>query len=892
MKDAVENHLHKDPRAAIAITINALDLLKNKLSQNEIEILLNEMSLYWTKLNENKAEDHLLFSIGKMLSEKYPNPEQNSIKRKLSILKLCAFLYCQAPLVDQTSNTAVAIYPRKLEATPSFEVCMCHGEHRYFLQLEGESPKNILFETLKYLQVHKTPESMKTMEHVVSVFLPDQAFQGPWSTPMLEDLKFYDVDIEFFEQVVYSNLTHLPPLLFFNVFFATQAQLGNDLSLNNLLINLPFLVSKITNHSSYIFKNLANLVKTPQEKDLLKQFQEFIQSQPSLSENQLIEKWLQILSQCKAWMPFALQCWEEWVIAVPGFNSASRARISMQLIKDLKQIDPSFALKTLQAANQRTIIPLDSQLELFDVLVQSIMNQTETVKIPQELIKIEKLAAALSSDINKARLEKGLDCLISALEKIPEQHRTARFKNSLNRLCNPKVTADESKVLTSVNFNETPLITKKQPNVPTAEEPVLSPAEWLKIKVQEIESLISIDYEEARDEFFSISGKLLSLPQEKIHALVVNLLKKFIESNSLFQAQAFVKKLGAFDYYQAKTESYVALILDFLDLMEDSQFPRKEEIKASLMEMLLKGFANNQTPTKSSQYLMRISAQITKIVHHPYYLTKPIPETFIKSYKLAMPTLYYSLKGHGFNLECALLYDAAPILDINNPVIKEFATEAIQTMAMLCADEKPSGNVLILADRLCNTIVTHGIAKQHPHIALIYRKLIASAKSFDKMTGYLRVLETIQPLQTKEDLETLFVCFEKLCSKQEHSNALQILEFFHGKLPSSEIAQANTYHKFISKMVREEQWHLACEAMVLDPFIWKTLLLKKSLRITFSLSWKSSYLEIRMFRLNILKCSLSLSRDSKLTISYCYRAFMKDVQAQMIRSWLIICGKL
>ena len=116
LKDGVDTHFNKDPLAAIALTFNGIELFQNRLSYLEMECVLGEMQKHWTALNCGKSEDHVLFTLAKLLTETHLLEGPNTLIRKMPLLKLCAFLYCQAPFQDSKIN----VYPRKNESSPFF----------------------------------------------------------------------------------------------------------------------------------------------------------------------------------------------------------------------------------------------------------------------------------------------------------------------------------------------------------------------------------------------------------------------------------------------------------------------------------------------------------------------------------------------------------------------------------------------------------------------------------------------------------------------------------------------------------------------------------------------------------------------------------------------------
>ena len=154
-----------------------------------------------------------------------------------------------------------------------------------------------------------------------------------------------------------SNLSKLQPLFRIHLFFATQAQLGNDIPLNSVLVHLPSLLAKIPLHTAYIVDNLAVLLKTAEEKAILA---EFYQNFSLLTEAQLTEKWLSLLTRKKEWLPSAYQCFVESV-------HQNHSRIILNLFNNAKKIDPSFALKVFQLIHQKSYLPADVQNNLLKI---------------------------------------------------------------------------------------------------------------------------------------------------------------------------------------------------------------------------------------------------------------------------------------------------------------------------------------------------------------------------------------------------------------------------------------------------------------------------------------------------------------------------------------------
>ena len=152
-------------------------------------------------------------------------------------------------------------------------------------------------------------------------------------------------------------------------------------------------------------------------------------------------------------------------------------------------------------------------------------------------------------------------------------------------------------------------------------------------------------------------------------------------------------------------------------------------------------------------------------------------------------------------------------MDVNSSIIREFSSLALDSFYSLLNDQIVSKEVLESADRFVKLIVLLDIKAQQAKTLKILRKLLERAGTLKKIFFYLKLMKKVHPLNQPEDFDSLYLHFEKLCTFGDYINALQVLQFFTGKMTIGD-----PFSKFIEEMINKKKWAIACEAIALESF--------------------------------------------------------------------------
>lgn len=542
-QEAVETHLDRDPLAAISLTLNAVRLLQNFLSFEDLQMIVEGMKTYWTKLSKDQPENHLLFLMAELVTEERIPEKENAIIKKMPLFKMCAFLGCHTAPTDGE----IKIYPRTHDGRPFFEICLKSGSKTYSLLLDFQNPEEILKDTLKYFFIPKTKDLYKVIETILERFFPKNPYQGVASSPLFQDLKFFNLNIKNFEEMANTCLAKVHPLFGLQLFFATQTLSNVAFSLNQIFLSLPILLSHYPKQKDFILNNLELLLKDKKIK-ALEAYRQFLEKKTVFVEKELTMTWLDLLSQEEIGIPYAYEGWVYHIGIVAQRDSSFRQNSAQILFRNMKWIYPSFALKMLQQIQQKTSLSIHLQVELYEEIFSAILNN------PEEIVRLEKLGLTLWKGIKDAGLKEKFK---ATLKKIPDNYQTPPLREITQKIHN------EEKV---EPFEDT---------------------------VFEIKTLLSQDYEEAVARFHS-----------RYFSFMPKIIEKCCENQNLPLAIQLLKKQEIQDTFQSQIEPYFLMLLHCL---EKSQ---SEDDKFVLLELILKNYTDQRVPFATSQVLAKIAHHI------------------------------------------------------------------------------------------------------------------------------------------------------------------------------------------------------------------------------------------------------------------------------------------
>lgn len=535
------------------------------------------------------------------------------------------------------------------------------------------------------------------------------------------------------------------------------------------------------------------------------------------TELALTEIWIDILSQRSQLLPLANQCYIENIHQSIAIPLDEKQRMLHRLYEQAKKIDPNYSLKLLQFIQDKSYCTPKEVLNLF-------ASHLDRDSIPSEDIsRLEKIAEHLYSSIKKDKCKEGFSELKDLLQKLGPVSAKCRL-----------------------------LIQKMEiPTYSFAEEPQLTQADILEQHLNMLESLAETNYEFAAEELFALANGFVSIPRERTLRIIQKIIKECLAARNLQLAQILLRHEPIQEYFLVEPESYFTLILDFTEQIMQMNLPGKEDTRTAILERLLKCFANNQTPFLPLPVFQRITHQILFVLNDPIYLLKPIPESFTRAFTQAFNTLFIALQVRNSHFDCLRLYQGVYQMDVNNRNVTRFASFVRDTLNVVI-NTPMTQDILNLIGSILKPVLKHGTKEEVSSTFKVLVVLLEKEPSFEKKIEYLRCMTSIRVLDKPSDLGFLFPAFESY-SKEEPAKALQILEFFAGRIALQEFPKARAFHQYVAKLVREKQWELACQALAVDPFIWDDDSFFKKLKEYFSNTLVELLKQNRVFSISELK---------------------------------------
>lgn len=818
LKDAVDTHLHKDPLAAIAITLNAIDMFEGVLSISELSIFITEMQKTWL----DKTGTHLLYHLAYLLGEKHLLPSHDALIHKLPLIKLSAFLRCQAKN-DETSE--VLVYPRQNAGKPCLEVIIKGESRNYSLLLSFDNTAALLRDAVKYVNLPRPDHS--SIKRLLMAF--QTTYAGPWTSEMLDDLPILGHQPEIFERFSQSMLLTYP-LLGTLLFFATQSQIGATIPMDQMLVNLPRIASGMKGNLSFLQENLCVLISNNDQKRAVNQLIGFLKQDEHASENAIAERWISLMSSVKEWNFLSHQCFLVYFHQNQDIPAKERTRILLKHFDLVKQTDLPFAAKLLAFAQQKKYLLFGDIIIPFGFIRDSLIKDLSVPYCLEILVRLEQIAedSHSSKSFKKENVSEFKEMVAPLLS---HSKRLSQLIESFDRVERQEA-ALQSQQPASESFDIYANLSK----------------------------LSESDYEEAANAFFLFATNQSFPPNANaLLPILHRILQEACQDRNYRLAVSLLKKPAIRDYFTIRPERYVAMLLAFHEECLNNGLVELAEV---CLETVLKGFKPGEPLcyTPPSELLIRLVEYIIRTLEssHP-----DKSKELKRAFSYAFESLFSSLQAKDLSLECVRIYHLAFLLN-DTQALQKNANLAIASILAVKTSEK---NFLLIQEQVeavLQTLSGYAIDLNKYEFYEVIVTLLIYNNSPEKIKFYLDHLFESNPLVNEYDLELLLELYEDFKEKDIDA-ALALLEAYKGPVLShTQIPEANGYLNDINKMVVENDWVHACHAIAINPFTWNDPE-KISLLKSFSERSISGLLEKGKLSLEELKWIIAILQKHDIT---------------------------
>jgi hypothetical protein len=773
LKEAADTHMDKDKQGAIAMTINAIDMLRGTLTTKEMRIFITEMQEYWAGPTSN----HLLYHFAYLIGEDNLLESNMDIIHQLPLIKLCAFLRCQAPM----RSGEMEIYPRQNAGQPSLEVVLKGEKRNYSLLLTIGNTSDLLKTAVKYLHLPRTETSSITRLLTAS----QTTFEGPWSSPMLDDLAFLGHQPESYENSCARLLQH-EPLLGTLLFFATQTQVGNAIPLDTFLTHLPRIACKMNGHLDFLRENLTRLLETDEQKRVLNQLIAYINDHQDMKESQIAEQWISHLASIREWIPLAHQCLINFIHQDGAIDHNDKARIAQNLYEGIRGKDQRYTLRLLQFIVEKQYVSLDQLVSYFQTARDFLLAKIDVPTFAEDLHRLEKIV----EESRKGRKLKPQE-ITQLREMIAPLVSHSRKLNALNQSFDRIQRLEETQ--------------ESSEELPLPED-----------RYERLEELAETDYEEAADIFFHFGQSIYSQNANRLLPIMQRVLQQACTNKNYVLTLSLLKNRTLHEYFAIRPENYCQMLLAFADECYKNKLT---ELAETTLGVILSIFLPNETlaQTPDAETLIRIVEKALYALRSESYSDHSdyLRRMFIKGFD----SLFTSLYAKSLQVEGVRLYHAAHQLG-ETAILQKFAPLIIDQLVRMRSDESNMLRVMSILDALIPTLAHFAKDIQKYDFFEVIIAMLIYNKTHNKVKFYLDHLFSIDSLKTKDDLELLYELFDKF--KQAHpEDALALLGSYSGPAYSiSEIEHSSRYLAFIARLVENQQWQHAGQALAVNPFIW------------------------------------------------------------------------
>lgn len=236
LQDAYKHHLFQNPGAAIALTFNTCSMLRELIPPQELDKLIGRMKKYWK--NPMPPSHTLMQALGELLAD-----STMPFTQRASLIELCAFLSCQAPLQQTPDTSHTTVIPRLNDGIkPISQVSVPCGTFLFYLYADARSLRESLQGAVSFIQKCSDPKLRDAALRVVQGLIPKEPFHGSGSSQMMADLKHFNVPLQAYENTAMALLLKDEPLLLALgsfLYFAVQAMSTTPLSTKTILHAVP-----------------------------------------------------------------------------------------------------------------------------------------------------------------------------------------------------------------------------------------------------------------------------------------------------------------------------------------------------------------------------------------------------------------------------------------------------------------------------------------------------------------------------------------------------------------------------------------------------------------------------------------------------------------------------
>jgi len=522
LRHSLDNHLFRDPYAAIAFSFNALCLLEGVAEPLELEIIAEQLQKRW--VHANYPKDHPLALVGQFLAH-----PQGTIQQRLALIKLCLFI---------TGSHGFA-FPRSQQ-----EGHLVEARFGYSLMADVQAVSDNLWMVQEWMKLGMDPLASSLVDALLITFWPVSV------TPRTGDVL----------QTLPQSLSSQVPqefLLGFLLTLRVNTDLDPIIYLPKLIGCYPHLASSILSQYQSINKkqyDLRPLFELPQLDAI---FQILIQG----DSEDLLETFF-----------------TEEILPNPNLYEGLKKEYAKRLVQ---QLSPSIALRCLEGALREQLFTMQEEIELLPRFLKA-WTRLSSSERHSDLPRLENICNQLQV-IDALGIKPDLALqFYEALQIIPADMRGDRMHQLHQRLESAKsrvqavhVAVTPAPVLPSAKGRTLPLQKSKE-----TKSPSVAPPEVVEKMPPQYVNLLN------RKDLGTAGKEMVELLIENKTAPLLEITRQFIDRcvslNQIGAACNFLNNPSVFgrlkNYYP---KEYLDILIPFL-----SAFSSDPKIASSLIILL------------------------------------------------------------------------------------------------------------------------------------------------------------------------------------------------------------------------------------------------------------------------------------------------------------------
>jgi hypothetical protein len=765
LKDVVDNHLGKTPQAALVLTINALRVFRHHLGNNELEYIIKEMSELW---EDKFQKNSLLQSLSELLNDK-----SVSVNKRLSLLKLLAFLYCQASTPESFNIDELNIYPRSNESKPCFEIAIPNGEYPLSILVDGSEMQETIKHAIEYLKHKKTNTQKAAVEKIIAELLPKTLYLGRKKSPLFEDISHFNINpmslVDVANEFITNKLLNHQNLGFY-LLFAAQTLIETHLDCNKLLPHMHAL-SRSEILTQPILQNLSYLIP----KEITIELQRLNSVKDDFT---FYKEYILCLSNIGKYGHVAYTLWK-YVLSHHTFDRESFHHFALTFIQYLRFHTPALVINVLSECSSMRIFTLFDQMEI----LEKYLNKWDFIHI-QYAPLIQTVIAETYRLISKEGSVVEKHRFIKLVLSIPENYRSKEIESILEAL-QPKTVVIALKCVREEK----------------------KPEDILADKLFQLRTLIQKFPEQS---IASLKSALIdnSIPLSDKKQLVTLNLERLMEKNNYSLAYKLI--LYVESHHPLQEEG--VMIKYFVETCV-SEINNIEDVDSVLS--IFEKYLKYHTISPNIDYFI-YGVNIEKILNLfdvDFERDHPLTAKLIKSCLPKVLMTLYENKNHDLYLR---LFKKVSTWNIS------FFTEHINNFIPLLTKVidlpfiKSHSDYLQLFVQICEKYVNH--LKLPDYIKLL-KELSDNAHGI-KSLYYLNRLATVKTFTSNEDLSFLLLQFQKHMRRKNLQWAMHVLKLYNGKrVAFKNIDNSQEYFSVLSKSFIESKWTTYLSILSVCPFL-------------------------------------------------------------------------